>query len=130
VEYVALAEQTPDQGASWARERLGTDLRYVTRHFDWTPPPAIIAAIVDWHIKGIAAARRSDVWVPGMAGSRGPVVQEVLHRYYAHQIGTAVAQLLGPEPTNDAVPMNTSSVPEVLAATARDCTNVAKGHTR
>jgi len=98
-----MVEQTPDQGASWARERdrLGTELRHVTRHFDWNPPPEIVAALVDWHINGIAAARSGDVWVPGMAGCRDPVVQEVVNRYYAHQIGAVVAQLLGPEHTDE-----------------------------
>jgi hypothetical protein len=90
-----MVERTPDQGPFWARERdrLATELRYVTRHHDWDPPPEIIDAIVDWQIETIAAAR-ADVWIPGMAGSRDPVVEEVLNRYYAHHIGTAVARLI------------------------------------
>jgi hypothetical protein len=90
-----MVERTPDQGAFWAheRDRLATELRYVTRRYDWDPPQEIVAAIVDWHIEAIAAAR-ADVWIPGMAGSRDPVVEEVLSRYYAHHIGTAVARLI------------------------------------
>jgi len=127
-----MVEQTPDQGTSWHREhdQLATELRYVARRFDWEPPPEIVAAILDWHIKGIAAARRADVWVPGMAGSREPVVEEVVKRYHAHRIGAVVAHLLGPDPTNVAVPGNPQSVPEAVAATGRDCTNFARGHTR
>jgi hypothetical protein len=90
-----MVESTPDQGAFWAheRDRLATELRFVTRPCDWDPPLEIVAAIVDWHIEAIAAAR-AEVWIPGMAGSRDPVVEEVLNRYYAHHIGTAVARLI------------------------------------
>ncbi len=90
-----MVDRAPEQRVSWTRERdrLATELRYVTRQFDWDPPPELIAAIVDWQIEAIAAAR-ADVWIPGMASSRDPLVEEVLNRYYAHHVGTAVARLI------------------------------------
>jgi len=90
-----MVEQTPDQGALRARERdrVATELRYVTRRHDWDPPPEIVTSIVEWHIAAVAAAR-ADVWVPGMAGSRNPVVEEVLSRYYAHHMSAAVVRLM------------------------------------
>src|ERR1700681_2734167 len=90
-----MVERTPDQGGAWTpeRERLATELRWVTRHCDWNPSPDLVAAIVGWQIEAIAAAR-TGAWLPGMARSRDPLVEEVLSRYYAHHIGTAVARLI------------------------------------
>jgi hypothetical protein len=90
-----MVEQAPDLGASWTRERdrVATELRYVTRHRDWDPAPDLVAALVDWQIEAVAAAR-SSVWIPGMARSRDPLVEEVVDRYYAHHIGTTVARLI------------------------------------
>src|SRR5262249_39621782 len=44
-------------------------------------------------IEAVAAAR-ADVWIPGMAGSRDPLVEEVLSRFYAHHIGSAGRRLI------------------------------------
>jgi hypothetical protein len=90
-----MVERAPDQGAfrSRERDRLATELRYVTRHHDWDPSPDLLWTIVDWQINAVAAAR-ADVWIPGMAGSRDPLVEEVLSRFYAHHVGRAVARLL------------------------------------
>ena len=90
-----MVERAPDQGAFWSRERdrLATELRYVTRHFDWNPSTDLLGAIVEWQIEAVAAARE-DVWIPGMAGSRDPLVEEVLSRFYAHHIGNAVGRLI------------------------------------
>jgi hypothetical protein len=75
------------------RERLATDLRFVMRHHAWSPTPEVVDALVDWQIEAVASARR-DSWIPGMAGSRDPVVQDVLSRYYAQRLGMAVARLI------------------------------------
>ena len=90
-----MVERAPDQGAFWSRERdrLVTELRYVTRHLEWDPPADLMQTIVDWQIDAVAAAR-ADVWIPGMAGSRDPLVEEVLSRFYAHHIGSAVTRLI------------------------------------
>jgi len=89
-----MTEGSSEPGASWAgeRDRLATELRHVTSLYNWDPPPEIVAAIVDWQIKAIAAAR-NDMWVPGMAGCRDPLVEEVLSRFYEHHIGSATAKL-------------------------------------
>jgi hypothetical protein len=90
-----MVERAPDQGAlrSRERDRLATELRYVTRHFDWDPSPDLLRTIVDWQIEAVAAAR-TEVWIPGMAGSRDPLVEEVLSRFYAHHVGSTVARLI------------------------------------
>jgi len=90
-----MVERAPDQGAFWSRERdrLATELRYVTRHHDWEPQSDLLLTIVDWQIEAVSAARE-DVWIPGMAGSRDPLVEEVLSRFYAHHVGNAVARLV------------------------------------
>ena len=75
------------------RDRLAAELRYVTCRYNWDPSPEIVAAIIDWHIAAVEAAR-NDMWVPGMAGSRDPLVEEVLSRYYAHHLGAATAKLI------------------------------------
>jgi hypothetical protein len=75
------------------RDRLAAELRYVTCRYNWDPSPEIVAAIVSWHIAAVEAVRK-DMWVPGMAGSRDPLVEEVLSRYYAHHLGAATAKLL------------------------------------
>jgi hypothetical protein len=75
------------------RERLATELRYLTRQYNWSPAPEVVEVIVDWQIEAVAAARM-DAWIPGMAGSRDPVVNDVLSRFYAHRMGVAVARLI------------------------------------
>ncbi len=89
-----MVEETPDDRVSSTRERdrVASALRYISRCYG-EPAPEAIAAIVDWHLEAIAASR-TDVWLPGMAHSPNPIVQEVLKRYYAHHVGTAVARLI------------------------------------
>ncbi len=74
------------------RDRVGIELRYITRFHDWDPNPEIVSAIAEWHIRAVAAAR-AEVWVPGMAGSPDLAVQEVLSRFYSHHIKTAIGRL-------------------------------------
>jgi hypothetical protein len=71
------------------RERVETELRYVTRAFDWTAEPACIGAIVGWHLRSVASAR-AEAWIPGAAGSGEPATQNVLVRFQQHQFGRIV----------------------------------------
>jgi len=75
------------------RGRLATELRYILRSYGWNPPPEMVDAIVDWQVRAVIVAR-TDSWVPGMAGSQDPVVKDVLSRFYAHRMSTAVSQLI------------------------------------
>jgi len=86
-------EDARDGQRTRGRERLATELRYVLRNHRWNSTPEILDAIVDWQIRAVTAAR-TDSWVPGMAGSRDPIVKDVLDRFYAHRMGTAVGRLI------------------------------------
>lgn len=86
-------EEPRDVHWTQERERLVTELHYVMRNRDWNPTPEVVDAIVEWQIEAVAGARM-DSWIPGMAGSRDPVVKNVLGRYYAHRMGVAVARLI------------------------------------
>lgn len=74
------------------RQKAITELLYALRIFDWHPDPEIVAAIVDWHFRGIIEAR-TEMWVPGMAGSANPKVEEVLQKYYTHRIKSTIERL-------------------------------------
>jgi hypothetical protein len=75
--------------ATSERDRVETELRYVTRAFDWTAEPACIGAIVSWHLRSIAGAR-AEAWIPGAADSREPATQKVLLQFQQHQFGRIV----------------------------------------
>ena len=74
------------------RQRVITELLYALRFHDWRPDPEIVAAIVEWHFQAVAEAR-TEMWVPGMAGSRDPKVEEVLQKYYSHRIKSTIDRL-------------------------------------
>jgi len=50
------------------------------------------SAIVDWHLDNLANAR-AQAWIPGMAGARDPLIDNLLGRFYHHQVRTIVARL-------------------------------------
>ncbi len=89
-----MSEETPNDRvcSTPERDRVATALRYITRCYG-EPAPEVIVAIVDWHLEAVAAAR-ADVWLPGMANSANRTVQQVVKRYYSHQVGTTVARLI------------------------------------
>jgi hypothetical protein len=48
--------------------------------------------ILRWHLEAVARAR-AEAWVPGMAASQDPVVEETLYRFYRHHMRVAIGQL-------------------------------------
>ena len=48
--------------------------------------------VLRWYLEAIARAR-AEAWVPGMAGSQDPVVEEALNRFYRHHIRLAICHL-------------------------------------
>ena len=45
-----------------------------------------------WYLEAVARAR-AEAWVPGMAGSQDPVVEEALNRFYRHHMRLAIGPL-------------------------------------
>jgi hypothetical protein len=48
--------------------------------------------ILGWHLEAVARAR-AEAWVPGMARSQDPVVEEALNRFYRHHLRLAIGHL-------------------------------------
>jgi hypothetical protein len=48
--------------------------------------------VLAWHIEAVASAR-AEAWVPGMARSQDPVVEEVLGRFYRHHMRLTIGRL-------------------------------------
>ena len=49
-------------------------------------------AVVQWHIEAIADAR-ANAWIPGMASSHAPMVNEVLKRFYGYHMKSTIGRL-------------------------------------
>jgi hypothetical protein len=56
------------------------------------PWPAWKDVVLCWHMEAIARAR-AEAWVPGMAPSQDPVVEEALNRFYRHHLRLAIGHL-------------------------------------
>ena len=48
--------------------------------------------VLRWHADAIANAR-AEAWIPGMAGSQDPVVEETLRRFYHHHTRITIGRL-------------------------------------
>jgi hypothetical protein len=48
--------------------------------------------VLAWHLEAVAYAR-AEAWVPGLARSQDPVVEEVLGRFYRHHMRATVVRL-------------------------------------
>jgi hypothetical protein len=62
---------------------LGSDGESKRRHKD---------AILRWHLQALADAR-SEAWIPGLGGTREPVVEEALSRFYHHHMRVTIGRL-------------------------------------
>jgi hypothetical protein len=49
-------------------------------------------AVLRWHMKAVANAR-AEAWIPGMAGSQDPMVEEALGRFYRHHMRVTIGHL-------------------------------------
>ncbi|HKA81205.1 MAG TPA: hypothetical protein VKD43_14290 [Xanthobacteraceae bacterium] len=59
---------------------------------DGQPWAAWRDAVLTWHADAVAHAR-AETWVPGMARSPDPAVEETLRRFYHHHIRLTISQL-------------------------------------
>jgi len=71
------------------RDRIATELQYVTRTHDWAPGPACLDAIISWHLQSLATAR-SESWLPGAAEKLDPLTERALLRVQQHQFSRIV----------------------------------------
>jgi hypothetical protein len=55
----------------------------------WT---ALKDIVLRWHLEAVARAR-AETWVPGLARSPDPVVEEALNRFYRHHMRVAMGHL-------------------------------------
>ena len=49
-------------------------------------------AVLAWHLEAVAIAR-AEAWVPGLARSQDPVVEEALSRFYRHHMRLTIGRL-------------------------------------
>jgi hypothetical protein len=49
-------------------------------------------AVLAWHLEAVAIAR-AEAWVPGLARSQDPVVEEALSRFYRHHMRVTIGRL-------------------------------------
>jgi hypothetical protein len=48
--------------------------------------------VLRWHAEAVANAR-AEAWIPGMAGSQDPVIEEALRRFYHHHTRLTIGRL-------------------------------------
>jgi hypothetical protein len=65
------------------------DIALANRGRSWAAWKEVVLA---WHLKAVARAR-AEAWVPGLAQSQDPVVDEALGRFYRHHIRATIEQL-------------------------------------
>jgi hypothetical protein len=54
--------------------------------------PDFVAALADWHMDAIAAAR-TEIWIPGVAAQSDPLVEELIKRFHLHHFEETLIQL-------------------------------------
>ena len=74
------------------RDRVATELRYVTRPYDWNKNPACLRAVVGWHLSAVAAVR-DETWILGSAESLDPVTETALVRLQRYHFSRIVEKL-------------------------------------
>jgi hypothetical protein len=50
--------------------------------------------VLSWHLETVAAAR-AEAWIPGLARSQDPAIEEVLGRFYRHHLSATVVRESG-----------------------------------
>jgi hypothetical protein len=54
--------------------------------------PDFVAALADWHMHAVAAAR-TEIWIPGLAAQSDPLVEELIKRFHLHRFEEMLTQL-------------------------------------
>ncbi len=74
------------------RDRVATELRYVTRPYDWNENPECLRAVVGWHLSAVDAVR-AETWILGSAEPVDPVTETALVRLQRHHFSRIVEKL-------------------------------------
>jgi hypothetical protein len=74
------------------RDRVATELRYVTRPYDWTAKPECLGAIVGWHLNSVATVR-AETWILGSSEPMDPVSETALIRLQRYHFNRIVQRL-------------------------------------
>jgi hypothetical protein len=74
------------------RDRVATELRYVTRPYDWTAEPECLGAIVGWHLSSVATVR-AETWILGSSEPLDTVSETALVRLQRYHFNRIVQRL-------------------------------------
>jgi hypothetical protein len=74
------------------RDLAAAELDDIALAHDGQPWSAWRDVVLRWHAEAVANAR-AEAWIPGMAGSQDPVVEETLRRFYHHHTRVTIGQL-------------------------------------
>jgi hypothetical protein len=74
------------------RDLAAAELDDIALAHDGEPWAAWRDVVLRWHADAVAHAR-AEAWVPGMARSQDPVVEETLRRFYHHHTRLTISRL-------------------------------------
>ena len=74
------------------RDLAAAELDDIALAHDGEPWAAWRDVILRWHADAVAHAR-AEAWIPGMARSQDPVVEETLRRFYHHHTRLTIGRL-------------------------------------
>jgi hypothetical protein len=74
------------------RDLAAAELDDIAVAHDGLPWAAWRDVVLRWHADAIANAR-AEAWIPGMAGSQDPMVEETLRRFYHHHVRVTIGKL-------------------------------------
>src|SRR5262245_5383121 len=74
------------------RDRVATELQFVTHPYDLAARPECLGAIVGWHLDAIATAR-AEAWVGGPAEPADPAIEQTLIQVQRHHYNRIVHRL-------------------------------------
>jgi hypothetical protein len=74
------------------RDFASAQLDVFALDYDGQPWAALKQAVLDWHLKEVAAVR-SQAWIPGLDDGRHPAVEKLLQRFYNHHMAAAIKRL-------------------------------------
>ncbi len=74
------------------RDLAAAQLDDIGRGNEGRPWAVLKDIVLRWHLEAVARAR-AEAWVPGLARSPDPVVEEALNRFYRHHMRVAMGHL-------------------------------------
>ena len=74
------------------RDLAAAQLDDIARTHAGKPWASWKSVVVEWHLQTVADAR-AESWIPGMAGSRDPAIEQALSRLYSHHMRATIARL-------------------------------------